>query len=151
MPIIDRVAQQTNCKCGRPAYFVHCPGCGSSNVEGRKRPRGEDDLKAIREFKLSGLMCRLWVCRRCSGQFTDDDRAHCDAPMNRFSVAQQRAEAKLSDTIVELQVSRKGREAQLKLFGNGDALRGLAYINTKRGAAGKRELTETEFLDGVVD
>jgi hypothetical protein len=113
MPVVDKLFPDTVCKCGRVANIVHCPACGSCNVEGRvKDSRGF--VPTVKEFEQTG---RWWSCRRCKIKFSDRDRAqHCEAPPFGLSMKAQR----VSDVV---QVSLSGlsdeeRKAKLtEMFG----------------------------------
>ena len=83
MPIQDNLFPAEKCHCGRLLNLVHCPACGSSNCEARKKSGERLDFNDGKPpFDARG-----WKCRRCGLGFSDIDRAqHCEAPQFGLTV-----------------------------------------------------------------
>jgi phage terminase large subunit GpA-like protein len=69
------------CQCGRLAWKVHCPMCGSTDCYAFSISRRFD-----RVTRPNGQVMRLgcYRCRKCVHQFNDDDwKLRCVAPSQR--------------------------------------------------------------------
>jgi hypothetical protein len=69
------VSRPDLCQCGRYAYKIHCPSCGSAVVL-CYATRFNYAVHDGKDVKL-----RVFRCRKCGNQFNDDDwQLRCQAP-----------------------------------------------------------------------
>jgi DNA-directed RNA polymerase subunit RPC12/RpoP len=101
---------QDFCLCGRNAAIVHCPRCGYATV----RAVPSKNFDAVRPDG-STVTLRVYVCRKCSTYFNDDDwQLRCQAPPPRGLAKREEMRHKKPEEVLTPEAIRAAQEAQAK-------------------------------------